>query len=101
MNAYTLMVWCFLEAALDDWVHPEWLLTILLVLGPVPWARVYNKDHTRAQVMVSGVIATVMGCIAYYIRKTHYPHHSQPWEWYAANKGYANPYEPHFNTTDA
>lgn len=50
MNAYTLMVWCFLEAALDRMVHPEWLAVIVLVLGPVPWARVYNKDSGVARV---------------------------------------------------
>mmetsp|Transcript_63312 Transcript_63312/g.182086 ORF Transcript_63312/g.182086 Transcript_63312/m.182086 type:complete len:264 (-) Transcript_63312:224-1015(-) len=96
MNAYTLMVWCFLEAALDKMVHPEWLFVIALVLGPVPWARVYNKDHTVAQVVVSAVIASVMGCIAFYIRKAYYPNHQQPWEWYSAGRGIENPYSPHF-----
>mmetsp|Transcript_76822 Transcript_76822/g.221990 ORF Transcript_76822/g.221990 Transcript_76822/m.221990 type:complete len:254 (+) Transcript_76822:109-870(+) len=94
MNAYTLMVWCFLEAALDTMVHFEWLVMIILVLGPVPWARVYNKDHTVPQVLASAVIATIMGCIAYYIRRTHFPNHEQMWDWYSANGGWRNPYAP-------
>eukprot|EP00449_Zooxanthella_nutricula_P031373 CAMPEP_0198491052 /NCGR_PEP_ID=MMETSP1462-20131121/2540_1 /TAXON_ID=1333877 /ORGANISM="Brandtodinium nutriculum, Strain RCC3387" /LENGTH=252 /DNA_ID=CAMNT_0044219637 /DNA_START=64 /DNA_END=822 /DNA_ORIENTATION=+ len=96
MNAFTLMVWVFLEAALDNLVHLEWLVAILLVLGPVPWARVYNKDHTVPQVLASACIASVMGCIAFYIRKTHFPHHPMPWEWYAVSDGVKNPYEPEF-----
>lgn len=83
MNAYTLMTWCFLEAAFDQVIHFEWLLLIVLVMGPVPWARVYNRDHTFAQVMTSAIVAVVMGSIAYYMRKTRFPHHYQPWDWYS------------------
>lgn len=87
MNAYTLMIWCFLEALLDKIVHPEWLIAIVLVMGPVPWARVYNKDHTVAQVMVSAVVAVFMGGLAYYIRKTYFPGHYQPWDSYNLGNG--------------
>lgn len=96
MNAFTLMVWCLLEVAFDKLVYPEYVLLILLVLGPVPWARVYNKDHTVPQVLVSACVASVMGCIAFYIRKTHWPHQTQPWEWYTATKGMENPYASRF-----
>lgn len=82
MNAYTLMVWCLLECALDEVVHPEWLVAIALVMAPVPWARVYNMDHTPLQVAVSMAVASIMGCIAYIIRKRHFPHHRQPWDEY-------------------
>mmetsp|Transcript_56077 Transcript_56077/g.119390 ORF Transcript_56077/g.119390 Transcript_56077/m.119390 type:complete len:265 (-) Transcript_56077:126-920(-) len=92
MNAYTLMIWCLLEAALDEFIHPEWLIIILLVMGPVPWARVYNKDHTVAQVTASAVASCVMGSVAYYIRKRWYPDMGQPWDWYYVNKSYHNPY---------
>lgn len=98
MNAYTLMVWCFLEAAFSEIVYPEWLVVIVLVMGPVPWARVYNKDHTVAQVVTSACVATVMGTVAFLIRKTHYPDHDQPWDWYHANStALANPYAPKFD----
>lgn len=96
MNAYTLMVWCLLEAALDHHVHPEWLLIVCLVMGPVPWARVANKDHTVAQVTVSAITATVMGSIAFVIRNHWYPHMGQPWDWYSLNDGLENPYAPKF-----
>jgi len=97
MNAYTLMVWAFLEAAFDKIVYPEWLLLIILIMGPVPWARVYNKDHTVAQVVASACCATFMGTVAYFIRKTHFPDHTQPWDWYSASRGMENPYSPRFN----
>lgn len=96
MNAYTLMVWCFLEAAFDTTVYPEWLLVIILIMGPVPWARVYNKDHTVAQVLASACCAVFMGTVAYFIRKTHFPDHQQPWDWYQASEGVKNPYSPRF-----
>eukprot|EP00928_Gymnodinium_smaydae_P045184 TRINITY_DN30150_c0_g5_i1.p1 TRINITY_DN30150_c0_g5~~TRINITY_DN30150_c0_g5_i1.p1 ORF type:complete len:261 (-),score=22.92 TRINITY_DN30150_c0_g5_i1:115-897(-) len=96
MNAYTLMVWCFLEAALDSMVHLEWVALVVLIMGPVPWARVYNKDHTVAQVLASACIAIVMGCVAYYIRKTHYPHHAALWDWYSVTPPIKNQYAPVF-----
>eukprot|EP00929_Paragymnodinium_shiwhaense_P116319 TRINITY_DN85771_c0_g1_i1.p2 TRINITY_DN85771_c0_g1~~TRINITY_DN85771_c0_g1_i1.p2 ORF type:complete len:279 (-),score=56.80 TRINITY_DN85771_c0_g1_i1:80-916(-) len=81
MNAYTLMIWCLLEALFDSTaLHPEWLVLILLIMGPVPWARVYNKDHTVLQVTVSAVCSLVMGSIAFYVRRTYFPHHFQPWD---------------------
>jgi len=72
MNAYTLMTWAFLEAAYSPHVYPEWLLIIFLILGPVPWARVYNKDHTVPQVMVSACIALFMGVMAFLIRRMYF-----------------------------
>jgi len=74
MNAYTLMVWAFLEEALDEHVvYPEWLFFIILVMGPVPWARVHNGDHTRPQVAVSVLAGTMMGILVYLIRKIYFP----------------------------
>lgn len=80
MNAYTLMVWWLLEAVMDHAVFPEWLFIIILVMGPVPWARVHNKDHTRLQVTVSAVIATFMGIGAYCIRNHYFPNKHHPWD---------------------
>jgi len=85
MNAYTLMTWCLLECALDKIVHIDWLIAIAVVMAPVPWARVYNKDHTVPQVMVSFVVAIIMGSIAYYVRKSYFPHHEQPWDVFYMN----------------
>jgi len=82
MNAYTLMVWCLLEAALDSSVYPEWLVVIILVMGPVPWARVHNRDHTLLQVATSAGCAVLMGTTAYLIRVHFFPHIHQPWDYY-------------------
>lgn len=96
MNAYTLMVWCFLEVVLDHHVHVEWLFIILVVMAPVPWARVYNRDHTVPQVAVSAAMGTVMGVVAYLIRKMYFPNHGQPWDWHSIDEGVTNPYSPEF-----
>merc|ERR1712154_122763 len=90
MNAYTLMTWAFLEAALDAHIYLEWLLIIVMVMGPVPWARVYNKDHTVPQVVVSACIATVMGVIAYCLRRHYFGDHISPWTWYHVSPGVDN-----------
>lgn len=92
MNAQTIMVWVFLEALMDESIYVEWLLIIVMILGPVPWARVYNKDHTVPQVLVSGVIATFMGILAFWIQHHYYGGHTFPWNWYHVGEGYGNPY---------
>lgn len=79
MNAYTLMVWVLLEAIFDSLPHFEWLLIVVAINGLVPWARVYNKDHTVPQVLVSAVWATILGCIAFIIRKSFFGHLVKPW----------------------
>lgn len=81
MNAYILMGWSLLEFALDNPVHLEWILAIVLVMGPVPWARVYNRDHTVGQVTVSAIIAWLMSGVAYFIRWVYFPGHEHPWQW--------------------
>lgn len=90
MNAFTLMTWCFLEAVADMHIYPEWLFAVILILGPVPWARVHNKDHTIAQVTVSGCIAVVMGITAFCLRKAYFQDHEFPWVWWHVTKGIDN-----------
>lgn len=92
MNAYTLMFWLLLEVAFDRVVYPEWLLVVLLVMGPVPWARVHNLDHTHLQVAVSASCAMVMGLLAFRLRRTCFPDLAEPWEWYHASHGFVNPF---------
>jgi len=94
LQAYTMMTWVTWEVLLDSVVYPEWCAIIFLILAPVPWARVSNLDHTVPQVLVSAVIAFFMGSMAFYIRKTHFRHHAQLWDWYNAGDGYKNPYTP-------
>jgi hypothetical protein len=87
LNATTIMVWAALEVALsgpgfDD--HPRltegWLIFILLLMGPVPWARWYNSDHTIKQCIVAGVLGILVGALAYYLRATYFEHHWKPWD---------------------
>lgn len=81
MNAYTLMVWTLIEVAWDYQIHLDYLLILLVVMGPVPWARVYNNDHTRRQVQVSMAAAVIMGSVAFGIRFLCFPHHRGLWPW--------------------
>lgn len=73
---YTVMVWCLLEVAMDKVFYLDCCLLILLLLAPVPWARVYNRDHTVQQVLVSVCIATVAGILAYLLRRYIHPGYS-------------------------
>lgn len=79
MNSYTLMTWTFLEVVTDTVINIDWLIIIILLNALVPWARVYNKDHTYMQVMVSASIAFFMGVFAFSIRKSHFPQMVTPW----------------------
>eukprot|EP00811_Abedinium_folium_P005101 NODE_14699_length_1092_cov_4.561658.p1 GENE.NODE_14699_length_1092_cov_4.561658~~NODE_14699_length_1092_cov_4.561658.p1 ORF type:complete len:245 (-),score=66.01 NODE_14699_length_1092_cov_4.561658:281-1015(-) len=80
MNAYVIMTWCFMEAMLSKSMHPGWMIIILVVMLPVPWARVYNKDHTWLQVCVSSALGIAAGVAAYFFRAAFYPGHWQPWQ---------------------
>eukprot|EP00440_Ansanella_granifera_P053328 gb/GFBE01057808.1/.p1 GENE.gb/GFBE01057808.1/~~gb/GFBE01057808.1/.p1 ORF type:complete len:273 (+),score=52.24 gb/GFBE01057808.1/:1-819(+) len=80
LNASTTMVWCLLEVSLrgpgfDD--HPfltyRLLFIILLLMAPVPWARIYNQDHSVAQCVVAGMIGIGAGVAAYFIRAQYFP----------------------------
>lgn len=82
LNGWILMVWCLVEAATAKLVQIEWLIIIVACMGPVPWARWYNKDHTLAQVTVSMVLSIFFGVAAAWVRKTHYPNQSFLWHWY-------------------
>jgi len=84
MNAYTLMIWILLECLTSSKgvFHAEWLVIIILFMGPVPWARVYNRDHTVKQVTASAIISLFMGSAAFLIRRNFFPHHANLWDWY-------------------
>ncbi|CAE7671420.1 unnamed protein product [Symbiodinium pilosum] len=79
-NAATTMVWCLLEVALrgpgfDDqpFLTTKILLLIIVCMGPVPWARIHNQDHSLAQCTVAGIMGIVAGVTAYLIRVTYFP----------------------------
>lgn len=80
LNATTTMVWCLLEVALrgpgfdvQPFLTVNILLLILVCMAPVPWARIYNKDHSLAQCTVAGAIGVVAGVVAYWIREQYFP----------------------------
>jgi hypothetical protein len=87
LNATTIMVWACLEVALKgpglaegQGLTISWLVIILLLMAPVPWARWHNWDHTLNQTLVSLVLGTVAGIAAFYLRITFFSHPWKPWE---------------------
>merc|ERR1719265_2685384 len=79
LNATSIMVYSLLEVAFrGPGLHEHeqatitWLVVIFLLMAPVPWARWFNFDHTFAQTMVSLVIGTIVGCIAFYLRVQYF-----------------------------
>jgi len=84
-NAGSLFVWSLLELnfahdAADERTKLAWFLIIVLLMGPVPWARWHNRDHSAKQCAVSMALGCIAGGVGAFIRKTHYPHHYQWWE---------------------
>lgn len=94
MCAYTLMFWLLLEIATERIIYPEWLVGMVLLMGPVPWARVQNKDHTIPQVLISSGVACVLGTLVYHLRLVWEPTAGKddPWVWLHASDGILNPF---------
>mmetsp|Transcript_45375 Transcript_45375/g.102699 ORF Transcript_45375/g.102699 Transcript_45375/m.102699 type:complete len:290 (+) Transcript_45375:54-923(+) len=81
LNAYSIGAWCALECALEPGpLHGGWLLCILAVCIPVPWARVYNRDHTVAQVSISCGLGLIVGIAAFTIRHAYFSGKEMPWD---------------------
>lgn len=86
LNATTTMVWATLEVAFRGpgfnrhfYTTLEWLAFIFILMGPVPWARWKNKDHTLNQCLVAGGIGIVFGILAFVIRTQFLPVYWKPW----------------------
>ncbi|CAJ1433164.1 unnamed protein product [Effrenium voratum] len=80
MNASSTMAWCVLEVALrgpgfdvQPFLTSNILLLILVCTAPVPWARIYNQDHSLSQCTVAGVVGVIFGIVAYFIRAHFFP----------------------------
>lgn len=86
-NASALMVWLLCEVVHDGpgfdndhiSVTVRYLLYVILLMGPVPWARVYNYDHTIAQCTVSFVLGLITGIAAHLIRYALVHGWCEPW----------------------
>jgi len=82
-SCYAWMVWCLVEII----AHPasSIALTIflicltLVVLGPVPYARVYLQDHTNRQVLVGMLVGTFLGLLAVPFRLWVFPYATPLW----------------------
>lgn len=87
-NATALMVWLLCETigSGPGWggVHRsltlKYLLVIIVLMGPVPWARWYNYDHTAQQCGVSLILGTITGTLAFFIRVNTISPWCEPWE---------------------
>ena len=82
-NCYAWMVWVILEVVL----HPSrssglnWTCVIisLVVLAPVPYARVYVQDHTPKQVLAGCAVGTILGLFAVPLRALLFPNAVPVW----------------------
>lgn len=86
LNATTVMMWALLEVSIrgpgydaDLGLTVGWVCFILCLMGPVPWARWYNLDHTFAQCWVSFLLGLVVGTAAFWVRMTFFQSHWKYW----------------------
>lgn len=84
LNAFTLMVWMFLETAIpaDRMVPIHWkvVYSSLFLFAPVPWARYHNGDHSLQQVVWSCFLGGALGLSAFIFRRMWFPFFEHPWE---------------------
>ena len=82
-NCYAWLVWCLVELLTQPSPSSAltWFLAILaiFVLGPVPYARVYLKDHTVKQVLVGCVVGSLIGLVAVPVRHVVFPNAVPLW----------------------
>ena len=82
-NCYAWMVWCIVEImahpSSSGWFTIFLICLSLLVLGPVPYARVYLEDHTPKQVLVGMAVGSIIGLIAVPVRVALFPHATPLW----------------------
>jgi len=85
-NASAIMVWALMEVyfqgpGLEEHAKLSyyWIGAIALLMGPVPWARWYNYDHTAMQCLVGGILGTATGIGAFYLRVHFFPGPWKPW----------------------
>lgn len=81
LNASCIMVWALLEVSLrgpgfseeKSFLTSSWIVAIVILMAPVPWARIYNGDHSEKQCLVAGILGLFFGVAAFYIRQTYFP----------------------------
>lgn len=86
-NASALMVWLLCEVVGSGPGYEQkhlptffsWLALILVLMGPVPWARVYNYDHTVNQCLVSSGLGLITGICAFFLRRHFLGGWCEPW----------------------
>lgn len=80
LNVAATMAWSALEIAYRTELQEQWLYAVLICCLPVPWARVWNKDHTLGQVIVGSGFGLCIGVAGYLIRIEYYQNHWFPWQ---------------------
>jgi len=88
LNATCILVWAVLEVGLrgpgfdhdHSFLTAGWIVAIIVLMAPVPWARWYNGDHSLNQCLVAASLGIVVGVLAYYLRVTYFPQSWKPWE---------------------
>jgi len=88
LNATTIMIWSLMEVSLkgpgwdvDHFIQTElWLLGIVVLMAPVPWARWWNQDHTLNQCLVAMAIGVPLGALAYILRVNFIQLSWMPWD---------------------
>ena len=82
-NCYAWMVWTIVEIIVKPCASLFLTIFLLcltvLVLGPVPYARVYLQDHTPRQVLVGMTVGTILGLLAAPFRHILLPHATPLW----------------------
>jgi acid phosphatase family membrane protein YuiD len=82
-NCYAWMTWSILEMLVTPGGSKAFITFLvifdLLVLGPVPYARVYLQDHTTKQVVVGSSIGAAIGILAVPVRYAIFPHAVPLW----------------------
>lgn len=82
-SCYAWMVWCLVEIVLLPATHLGITIFLVifnvLVLGPVPYARVYLKDHTSRQVLVGMFVGSLLGLLGGAVRRILFPNATPLW----------------------
>jgi hypothetical protein len=76
LNSVALLFWLVMEieSGCDTAKHSMalWILGVLVLMLPVPWARYYNRDHSYKQCVYTAMAAALVGMIAFLFRFTFF-----------------------------
>ncbi len=86
-NGFCLATWILLEVVFQETIPWNFFWAVVAAMGPVPWARWHNRDHTGKQCILSTIFGILLGTFAYFVRVSYFDaHHWYPWEMAKAGK---------------